>query len=212
MTKFKFFFIILLFLFTCTFSVSAEEIRYNYLRLRYEVGKTNDGRGYNATSNLYENYKLKYAVLGFRVITKQKGYNIIVPHAYYKINKKFMLGGMYMFDSEDNEWMGPSIRLCGTYKRAKCFLLYTYYFDLHENKNFHDAWVGVSNAVKQGWIYGSEIYYYSFKNGIENLKLRPLKIEYKFKNGIQPFIMFQRHFKDNGYRADALQIGLRLRY
>ena len=185
----------------------------NYLQLRYEMGKnTETGDSFHGTSTLFENNSLKDWAIGSRLVTGEKGFKLAMPYAYYKIGKGFQVGVKYNSDSFNNESAGPSFRFIRPIKNILVFLNATQYFDTSgDNKDKTDIFLSFK-TLGQGWYYGVEFWYYDIRNGTENLHFRPVRIGYRFSNGLAPFTMFQRKWNDQGFRADSVLAGVEIKF
>lgn len=190
-------------------SASAQEKKNNFLSLRYEYGQENDSDLNFSKQELYfENSSLENWKLGAKIISGDDSYKQINPHAYWQLNPNFFIGGKYFSDSAGSELLGPTFRYINTLG-GKIFTIFEViqYFDTKNENDTTDIWLSVSNAKKNGLLYGFEIVYFNIRNGTENLKIRPLKIGYKFQNGIFPYFMLQRHWNNIGNKADSIFIG-----
>ena len=190
----------------------AGEAKNNYLMLRYEIGKIENGDSYSGTYNVFGNDSLKKWALGLRFITGENNFKLIIPCAYYKVGNGWQIGAEYSSDSLGNEKTGPAFRFIGPVGKMFVFSTGTYYFDLNDDKNMIDLFLRLTNIKKQGWYYGMEAWYYHIKKGTENLHFRPLKIGYKFKNGLAPFVAIQRKWDDKGTQANAILSGLEINF
>jgi len=192
--------------------IYASEAKNNYIMLRYENGKIENGESYTGTYNIFENNSLKKWSLGFRFITGENNFKLIIPCFYYKTSNGWQFGVEYISDSLGNEKIGPSFRFIKSISKMSIFSISTYYFDLKNNRNMIDLFLSLKNKKKLGWYYGVETWYYHTKNGTENFHFRPLKIGYKFKSGLAPFIMIQRKWNDKGIKTDAILTGLEIKF
>ncbi|MEA3463480.1 MAG: hypothetical protein U9R14_00105 [Patescibacteria group bacterium] len=193
-------------------NVFADEVKNNYLSLRYETGRnTETGDKFHGTYNVFENNSLKDWALGVRFITGEKGFKLIIPCAYYKVGKGFQLGAQYSSDSFNNESVGPSFRFIRPVGKIFVFLNATQYFDTKDDKYKTDIFLSLK-TLGQGWYCGAEFWYYNIKNGTENLHFRPIRIGYRFKNNLAPFVMLQRKWNDQGLRADSILAGIEIKF
>jgi len=186
----------------------------NFLMLRYETGENIDtNEEVHGTYNVFENNSLDDWALGFRVITGKNNFQMISLHSFYKFKNGFQLGAKYDSDSLDHELIGPAFRYVGVIK-GKVFTILdvAQYFSTKDNHDKIDIWLHLSLVKKQGWYVGTEIWYYNVSGGIEKLHYRPIKIGYKFKNGLAPFIMPQLRWDDGEYRAKSILVGLDIRW
>ncbi len=192
--------------------VFADEVKNNYLLLRYETGRNTETHDrFHGTYNVFENNSLKDWALGFRFITGEKGFKLIIPCAYYKVGKGFQLGAQYSSDSFSNESVGPSFRFIRPISKILVFLNATQYFDAKDDKDKTDIFLSLK-TLGQGWYYGIEFWYYNIRGHTENLKFRPAKIGYRFKNGLGPFVMIQRHWDNKGLTTDSVLTGMEIRF
>ncbi|MEA1926145.1 MAG: hypothetical protein U9M90_02775 [Patescibacteria group bacterium] len=93
----------------------------NYLMLHYETGKIKGGDSYTGTYNVFGNNSLDKWALGFRFITGENNFKLIIPCVYYKIGNGWQFGAEYSSDSLGNETAGPSFRFMGSV--VKCLFL-----------------------------------------------------------------------------------------
>ncbi len=204
--------LVLLFCQVLTPTIYAGGAKDNYLMLRYETGKIENGDSYSGTYNIFGNNSLEKWALGFRFITGENNFQLIIPCVYYKVGNGWQFGVEYSSDSLGNEKAGPAFRFMGPIG-SKVFVFSTgaYYFDFNDDRNMIDLFLRLTNNKKQGWYYGVEAWYYHTKNGTENLHFRPFKIGYKFKN-LAPFAAIQRKWNDQGMQADAILTGIEIRF
>lgn len=184
----------------------------NYLQLRVEAGSNKEsGVGFFGTRTVIENVSIKNWTLGSKIGTGKDGYTYLNPYALYKFGK-FKVGSIYLHDSLNNESVGPVVRYSNAFANISTTLEYSYNVDTHGNNNLHDLWINVSQNKTVGWKIGSELWYYHYANGTENLKLRPIKLSYIVPGGITPFAMLQRHWNDKGAITDAVLGGIEVKF
>ncbi len=192
--------------------IFAGEVKNNYLLLRYETGENTETHDkFHKTYNVFENNSLKDWALGLEFVTGEKGFKLIIPSAYYKVGNGFQLGVQYSSDSFNNELAGPSFRFIRPIKNILVFLNATQYFDTKDDKDKTDVFFSLK-TLGQGWYCGAEFWYYNIRHGTENLHFRPIRIGYRFKNDLAPFIMLQRRWNDQGFRADSVFMGLEMKF
>jgi len=184
----------------------------NYLQLRVEAGSNKeDGIGFFGTRTILENTSLKNWTLGSKIGTGKDGYTYINPYALYKIGK-IKVGSIYLHDSFNSESIGPIIRYSNVLENISANFEYSYNIDTRGKNNLHDLWINVSQNKQAGLKIGSEIWYYHYADGTENLKLRPIKLSYVIPNSITPFVMLQRHWNDRGIVTDAILGGIEIKF
>ena len=192
--------------------VFANEVKNNYLLLRYETGRNTETHDkFHGTYNVFENNSLEDWALGMEFITGEKGFKLIIPSAYYKVGKGFQLGVKYSSDSFNNELAGPALRFIRPVGKILVFLNATQYFDTKDDKDKTDIFLSFK-TLGPGWYYGTEFWYYNIKNGTENLHFRPVRIGYRFSNDLAPFVMLQRHWNDQGLRTDSVLTGIDVKF
>ncbi len=188
------------------------EVKNNYLLLRYETGRNTETHDkFHGTYNVLENNSLKDWALGLEFVTGEKGFKLIIPSAYYKVGKGFQLGAKYSSDSFNNELVGPSFRFIRPISKILVFLNATQYFDTKDDKDKTDIFLSFK-TLGLGWYYGMEFWYYDIRNSTENLHFRPVRIGYRFSNGLEPFVMLQRRWNDQGFRADSVLTGIEIKF
>ena len=188
--------------------------RDNFLMLRYETGETTDtNEEIHGTYNVFENNSLNDWALGFRVITGKNNFQMVSFHSFYKFQNGFQLGAKYDSVSLDHELIGPAFRYVGVIK-GKVFTILdvAQYFSTRDNHDKIDVWLHLSLAKKQGWYVGTEIWYYHIRSVIDKCHYRPIKVGYKFKNGLAPFFMPQLRWDDGEYKATSALFGLDIRW
>lgn len=188
--------------------------RDNFIMLRYESGENIDtDESVHGTYNVFENNSLDDWALGFRVITGKNNFQMVSLHGFYKFQNGFQLGAKYDSDSLDHELMGPAFRYVGVI-RGKVFTILdvAQYFSTKDNNDKLDIWLHLSLAKKQGWYVGTEVWYYNVRGGIRKLHYRPIKVGYRFKNGLAPFIMPQFRWDDGKYQAKSVLLGVNIRW
>ncbi len=184
----------------------------NYLLSRYEAGKNSETDDcFHKTFNVIENNSLENWALGSKFITGENGFIFIKPYVCYKFGDGFQIGAEYGTSSLDKECAGPKFRFVGPV--GKFFVLFdvTQYFDLKDDKDTTDVYLNLK-TMGLGWYYGAEIWYYNVNNGTENLHLRPIKIGYRFQNGLAPFVMCERHWNDEELKTDSFFMGLEIKF
>lgn len=190
----------------------ADNQKNNYLMIRYENGwidKSDDQ--FSEAYAVFENNELEKWSLGTKIVSGENDFKLLNPHLFFKITPNIHIGGRYSTASIGNDSVGPSIRYRNVlWGKIFTILDATQYFDLEGLGDKTDIWLHVSQAKKQGWYYGSEVWYYNIRNGTENLKLRPIKIGYKFPTGIFPFIMIQRHWSVGNHQSDSILGGMEI--
>ena len=188
------------------------ETKNNYLSLRYEMGKNSETHdNFHGTYNVFENNSLKNWAFGFQYVTGEDGFMLMIPHACYKFGNGFQLGAKYSTNSFGNELAGPELHFVGPIGKIFVYLNATQYFDSKGDGNTSDIFLSLK-TMGLGWYYGMEFWYYNVNNGTENLKFRPARIGYRFKNGLAPFISLQRHWNDQGYMADSILTGVEIKF
>ena len=188
------------------------EAKENYLLLRYEVGKNSETHdSFHKTFNVIENGSLRNWAFGSKLITGGNGFTLIKPYVCYKLGNGFQLGAEYGTSSLDKECVGPKFRFVKPV--GEIFVLFdiTQYFDLSDDKDITDVYLNIK-TMGLDWYYGAEIWYYNIKHGTENLHLRPIKIGYRFKNGLAPFAMCERHWNDEKLKTDSVFVGLEISF
>lgn len=194
---------------TATNSFGAGE---NFLLLRYEAGRdSKTHQDFQKTYTIFENNVIKNWVFGFEFATGNNGFMLVAPRAYYKLNGGFQVGGKYKTDSFNNGFSGISFRFVRPVKKVFVLFDATQYFDIKDDRDTTDIYLNLK-TMGSGWYYGMEFWYYSIKNGTENLHFRPIKIGYKFKNDLAPFIMLQRHWNDREDKKDSFLAGVEIKF
>lgn len=205
-------FVVMVLALLISIDVFADEVKDNYFLLRYEVGKNTETHDkFHGTCSIFENNSLKDWALGVRFVSGEKGFKLIRPYVYYKVGKGLQLGVKYNSDSFNNESVGSSLRFIRPIRKIFVFLNATQYFDTKDDKDTTDIFLSLK-TMGQGWYYGAEFWYYNIKHGTENLHFRPVRIGYRFKNGLAPFAMLQRKWNDQGFRADSVLIGAEIKF
>ncbi len=193
-----------------TGSVTIVVAEDNYLLLRYEFGETETGDPYNGTYNVISNDSSEQVSLNCKVATVGSKYKVISPSVYYKFNNGWQIGGEYFSDSLGNERVGPSARYIGLIgKKVFAFVAGTYYPETTD----HDVFVSLSTPGL-GLYFATEVWHYSLMNGeVDNLHFRPLKVGYRFKNGVAPFVMMQKKWSDlEAMRSVSGLLGVEVRF
>lgn len=145
--------------------------------------------------------------LGVTAITGDDGFHLFKPHVYLQTWKGLELGLRYQTDSFDNKYIIPAIRIKKRF--SKFFFLGTadYPLNLRGGQDQIDIWTNIF-TLGEGLYYGAEArYYHTFSGGDHNYQLRPLKIGYRFKNGLVPFAMYEKYWKGS-HSGNAGYIGI----
>lgn len=192
----------------------AGEAKNNFFMLRYEQGKNNASeKNFSELYVIYENNYLEKWALATKIVSGENNFKLIEPQVFFKIHPSLHIGAKYSSASVGNDLVGLSIRYKSVlWKKVFTIIDATEYFDSEGDSEKTDIWFHVSQAKKQGWRWGAEAWYFNFHNGTENLKLRPIKVSYKFSNGLAPFLMLQRHWNNRGLQTDSIMGGIELSF
>ncbi len=181
----------------------------NYLQIRY--GSEFDLDDYNYYFIL-ENNSLENWAVGARIITLNNGFTILNPYFFWKKLNHSQFGIKYSRDSLGSESLGPAFRFINTMGPIFVFFDSTYYIDFKEGNNKLDTWFHISTSNRNGFYYGAEVWYYTFKKGNKILNLRPIKVGYRSKNLPAPFIMLEKKWIDWKKEKSSIYFGLELRF
>jgi hypothetical protein len=183
----------------------------NYLLLRF---------GFNVDEKrdekylVFEHYQKEWT-FGTKLIAADlgRGSDLLIfnPIICYKFSDYIHLGGRYIIDSLGNESIGPTFRFVKFTEKLIFFFEGTQYFDLKGNNHKTDTSFFVY-TVGPEWYIGSEILFYHYHRGSNNLNLRPIKIGYRFKNGLAPFIMYERHWDDKKPGYNTIYTGIEYKF
>lgn len=200
--------LVVLIMFLCVGSVFAAE---NYVQLRYEFGRTEDGESFHGTCNIFENNSLEGWTLGSRLITAENDFKLIEPYAVYRIGMGLGLGLVYSDPPGDDS---AGLRLRYRFKVddvASVYFIGTQYLGFNGADNVTDFWLSIKAVSEGPWYYSMEFRYWVVGQDVVNFHLRPAKLSYVFSNGLAPFVMLERHWVD-GPKSDSAFAGIEIAF
>jgi|WetSurMetagenome_2_1015567.scaffolds.fasta_scaffold63555_1 hypothetical protein len=180
----------------------------NYLQLRYGINVDTKAQ---EKYIIFENSSIKDWVLGSKLIVGDKKFILINPYVYYGLPGGLQIGARFLHDSVGNDLIAPGIRYFRVFGKLFFCLDAAQYLDTKGSKHKTDIWMHLSTA-DLGWYYGFEIWYYHVFSGSQNINFRPVKIGYRFENGLAPFIMYEHHWDNFGKQFNSIYSGIEFKF
>ncbi len=181
----------------------------NYLLIRFQNEWQEDGLTNYGTYNVFENNSSESWAFGGRLITGENGFMLVAPQVFFKGWGNLQPGIKYTDNSFDKSQIGPALRWKGTLLEKKVFAIIdaSYFFGLSGQKDAVDLWINIV-TTGQGWYYGGEFRLYRAEE--TTTETRPLKVGYRFRNGLAPFVMGEIKHRNGRYFSNSLYLGVEI--